>query len=43
MFENSSRIRSVECYENLGFTIPNMQGRYILLQFDSFSAAKKTL
>jgi hypothetical protein len=43
MFCNSSRIRSIEGFDDLGFTAKSHRGRYFLLGFDSFSAAKKTL
>lgn len=43
MFDNHNRIRSIKCYEDVGFSKCSVSGRYIILQFDSFSAAKKTL
>lgn len=43
MFSNCSRIKQMGCFEDLGFNFPSKNGRYIVLQFDSFSAAKKTM
>lgn len=43
MFGNSSRIRIIERFKTLALRNPSTQGQYILITFDTFSGAKKTL
>ena len=44
LFVNSSRIKAARAYTNLDFKqSPSKLGKWIVLDFDSFSAAKKTL
>lgn len=43
IFENTMRIRKISCYDELGFVEPKESGKYIIIEFNSFSAAKKTL
>jgi hypothetical protein len=43
MFGNFSRVKQLRFFKRLGFTSEFSKGRYVVLEFDSFSAAKKTI
>lgn len=44
MFSNTSRVKGYNVYSNLNFDQePEQKGKWLILDFDSFSAGKKTL
>ena len=44
MFTNTSRIRKIRVYKSLDFSQESEKtGKWLILDFDSFSAGKKTL
>ena len=44
MFANTSRVKGYNIYSNLNFDQePEQKGKWLILDFDSFSAGKKTL
>ena len=43
IFLNPSRIRNIQRFNTLAFDSESQKGKYLLLAFDTFSAAKKTL
>lgn len=44
LFSNTTRIKMARAYVHLDFQQPpSFRGRWVVLDFDSFSAAKKTL
>ena len=43
LFKTPTRIKKYILYNELGFQQENYEGKYFVLEFDSFSAAKKTM